>query len=69
MAETVPKDDEPKVMSGPLNWVLLKMLIISKRIMISFEPPRGSTFWNAMSVCVLKGVRMSVSVRGELPKV
>src|SRR5947199_9322216 len=56
-------------MSGPLNCVLLKMLIISNRTMTCLVPPSGSTFWNATSVWVLKGVRMSVSVRGALPNV
>src|SRR6185295_4178348 len=66
--EIRPKLEEPNVMFGPLNCVLLKMLMISARI-INAPPPIGSVFWKATSVWVLKGVRMPVSVRGELPKV
>src|SRR5688572_18818756 len=66
--EIRPKLEEPKVMFGPLNWVLLKTLMISARSMSS-PRPRGSVFWNATSVCDLNGVRMRVSVRGALPKV
>ena len=63
-----PNCDEPKVLFGPLNWTLLKMLIISNRTIRS-PPPMVSTFWNATSVWALKGVRRPVSVRGALPKV
>src|ERR1051325_1268308 len=66
--EIRPKLEEPNVVFGPLNWVLLKMLMISARI-INAPPPIGSVFWKAMSVWVLNGVRMSVFVRGALPKV
>src|SRR5262245_46857190 len=68
--EILPKLEPPKTVLGPLNWVLLKMLMISARSMICLlPPPMGSIFWNATSVWVLFGVRMSVLVRGELPNV
>src|SRR6185369_6839639 len=63
-----PKLEGPNVRFGPLNCVLLKMLMTSARS-ISAPPPIGSVFWKATSVWVLNGVRMPVSVRGELPKV
>src|SRR6476646_410326 len=66
--EMRPKLEEPNVMFGPLNCVLLKMLMISARI-IKAPPPIGSVFWKATSVWVLNGVRMSVFVRGALPNV
>src|SRR5687768_2884256 len=66
--EMRPKLEEPNVMFGPLNCVLLNTLMISART-IRAPPPIGSVFWNAMSVWVLNGVRMRVSVRGALPKV
>src|SRR5262249_30522240 len=66
----VPKLDEPKVVLGPLNCTLFMRLMISARIIRAFPPlPSGSIFWNATSVCVLKGVRIRESVRGELPRV
>ena len=46
-----PKLEEPNVVFGPLNCVLLKMLMISARS-ISEPPPIGSVFWKATSVWV-----------------
>ena len=56
-------------MFGPLNCVLLNMLMISARTISSLLPPIGSVFWKATSVWVLNGVSIRVSVRGALPKV
>src|SRR4029453_743298 len=67
--DILPKLDEPNVVIGPLNCVLLKMLMNSKRTMISLLPPTGSVFWNATSICVLNGVRCSGFVRGAFPTV